>query len=112
LWWDFVLNTVFVVCVVDQLAEDLARGLAYLHEHKIVHQDIKSLNIVLDEDFHGKLSDFGLTQLNSNLIKAATEGGTAVGAHWMSPELFTHKRSMSSMASDIWALGMVFFELF
>jgi len=99
-----------------QLAEELARGLAYLHDKSIVHRDIKSLNIVLDRDHHAKWCDFGLAQLKQHATTTskadASVGGSLAGTpHWMAPELFIRKSSTPSMPSDIWALGMVFFEL-
>ena len=97
-----------------RLASELARGLAYLHEEKIVHRDIKSLNIVLDRDLHAKWCDFGLAVLklhSTTTSKADAQVNSAGTLPWMAPELFSRKSSTPSTASDMWALGMVFFEL-
>ena len=96
-----------------RLAEELARGLAYLHKKKVVHRDIKSLNVVLDKDFHAKWCDFGLAALKLHTKTTNnSESQSPVGTiHWMAPELFSRKTSSPSTASDIWALGMVYFEL-
>ncbi|MFS7967205.1 putative protein kinase RLK-Pelle-LysM family [Helianthus anomalus] len=52
-----------------QIALDSARGIEYIHEHTVpvvhVHCDIKSANILIDENFHGKVTDFGLTRMNA-----------------------------------------------
>lgn len=99
-----------------KLAEELARGLAYLHSKGIVHRDIKSLNVVLDRDYHAKWCDFGLAQLKqhsttTSKADASGGGGLAGTLHWMAPELFSRKSSTPRMQSDIWALGMLFYEL-
>ncbi|PHT43642.1 G-type lectin S-receptor-like serine/threonine-protein kinase SD2-5 [Capsicum baccatum] len=49
-----------------QIISDIAKGLAYLHDecsHKIIHLDIKPHNILLDQNFNAKISDFGLSKL-------------------------------------------------
>ncbi|CAL1379087.1 unnamed protein product [Linum trigynum] len=50
-----------------QVAQDAARGLTYLHEEmdfQIIFRDFKSSNILLDEQWNAKLSDFGLARLS------------------------------------------------
>jgi len=68
---------------------------------------------VLDQDFHAKWCDFGLAVLKLHTTTTTKqEGGGAVGTlRWMAPELFSRKTSSPSTAADIWALGMVYFEL-
>ena len=96
-----------------RMAHELARGLAYLHKQSIVHRDIKSLNVVLDRDLHAKWCDFGLAVLKLHSTTTTKESAQSVAGtlRWMAPELFARKTSNPSTTSDIWALGMVYFEL-
>ena len=96
-----------------RIAVELARGLAYLHAEKIIHRDIKSQNIVLDEDYHAKWCDFGLASLKLHSIATSKqEGGAVAGTErWMAPELFQDEAPICGTKTDIWALGMVYFEL-
>lgn len=94
-----------------RVADELARGLAYLHQKNLVHRDIKSLNVVLDEDFHAKWCDFGLAVLKQHATATQTHHDQAAGtARWMAPELFEDEPVISRKA-DIWSYGMVLFEL-
>ncbi len=96
-----------------KIAKDLATGLAYLHCSKsIIHQDIKSLNVVLNEHTVAKWCDFGLAKLRLHTATHSKgENTTTAGSlRWMSPERFKPS-GKASFASDVWALGMVFFEI-
>jgi serine/threonine protein kinase len=52
-----------------RIALEAAKGLEYLHERvtpSVIHRDFKSSNILLDKDFHARVSDFGLAKLGSH----------------------------------------------
>jgi len=102
-----------------RLAHDVAVGLHYLHTQKppIIHADLKSLNILLDKDYRAKLADFGLATIKKETASRAysvsktTESGRPKGSLlWMAPELFK-RRAKSSKASDVYAYGMVMWEI-
>lgn len=87
-------------------------GLAYLHEHEVVHRDIKGSHILVDKKGRIFLSSFSLStfMLESGERKAAT---TLVGSlPWMGPEVLVHGKDRKySTAVDIWSLGMTAIEL-
>ncbi|XP_010488178.1 PREDICTED: chitin elicitor receptor kinase 1-like [Camelina sativa] len=92
-----------------QIALDSARGLEYIHEHTVpvyVHRDIKSANILIDQNFRAKVADFGLTKL-IEVGGTATRG--AMGTFgYMAPETIY---AQVSAKVDVYAFGVVLFEL-
>ncbi|GLT61793.1 hypothetical protein SLA2020_344750 [Shorea laevis] len=89
---------------------DIAKGLAYLHEEcrqKIIHLDIKPQNILLDENFNAKVSDFGLSKLvgreQSQIV--TTMRGTP---GYMAPEWLN---SIITEKVDIYSFGIVVLEI-
>jgi len=90
------------------IAEGSLTGLAYMHEQNLIHRDIKAANILVTEDGHVKLIDFGVSSLDAK--KAKTFVGTP---YWMAPEVIDSKSGMSTYGPkiDIWSLGITLIEL-
>lgn len=81
-------------------------GLSEIHAHGVIHRDIKPHNIFVDEDNTPQIGDFGL----SIEIKELTKSKSAVGTeNYLSPEIL--KSREYSYKSDMWALGVVLYEL-
>ena len=68
------------------IARDTALAFSYMHALGIVHRDIKSHNILVNDDFHVKVCDFGLAKFTADLNKGSMQyAGTPT---YMAPELF------------------------
>ncbi|KAM6548753.1 hypothetical protein CsatB_020429 [Cannabis sativa] len=89
---------------------DIAKGLAYLHEEcrqKIIHLDIKPHNILLDENFHAKVSDFGLSKLierDESQVLIPMRGTPG----YLAPEL---QKSIVTVKADVYSFGIVVLEI-
>jgi serine/threonine-protein kinase len=93
-----------------QIATQLCRGLAAVHEAGIIHRDIKPPNIMVLPNGVVKLMDFGIARTAEG-ADPATQGGQTVGTpYYMSPE---QAQGLELDArSDIYAVGVVLYELF
>ncbi|TNE44039.1 MAG: serine/threonine protein kinase [Deltaproteobacteria bacterium] len=92
------------------IGRDLARALEHLHAHKVVHRDIKPENILLGRKGTVKLTDFGISRLEYSTV---TRTGTLLGTpRYMSPEQLAGRKGEDiSPASDLYALGIVLYEM-
>ena len=100
-------NQLFTENEILHYFHEILQGLYYLHKNKILHRDLKSLNIFLTKDNHVKIGDFGVSkQLISNNIYAYTFVGTP---YYLSPEICLNKPYDEK--SDIWSLGVLLYEL-
>ncbi|KAL5997745.1 hypothetical protein ACLOJK_008675 [Asimina triloba] len=89
----------------------IARGLAFLHEEsrlKVVHRDIKSTNVLLDQDLNPKISDFGLARLgNEEKTHISTRVAGSMG--YMAPEYAMH--GYLTEKADVYSFGVVALEI-
>ena len=92
--------------LVWKLFIQMSIGLYYIHSKKIIHRDIKTLNIFLTKNLDAKIGDLGVAKILENTNHALTFIGTP---YYVSPEMCRNKPYNEK--SDIWALGCILYEL-
>lgn len=97
-----------------EISLGIARGIEYLHQGcdmRILHFDIKPHNILLDENFIPKVSDFGLARLcplDNSMVSLTAARGTM---GYMAPELFYKNIGGVSHKADVYSFGMLLMEM-
>ncbi|KAF9163996.1 hypothetical protein DFQ26_001909 [Actinomortierella ambigua] len=99
-----------------RLASEIAQGLAFIHQEGIIHRDLKSANVLLTRHMEAKLADFGLAK-----VKSMTLASMRISSHsrasllgtlrWIAPELLFAKKPTYTAKSDVYALGVVMWEM-
>lgn len=87
--------------------KEAAQGLQYLHSKNILHRDLKSPNILLDEEDTAKLSDFNLSKYVDTAVSSTSL--KADNPRWLAPEIL--EGQPPSLGSDIYAFGIVMWEV-
>jgi eukaryotic-like serine/threonine-protein kinase len=92
-----------------ELALAVAEGLAFAHEHGLVHRDVKPQNVLLNGDGEAKVTDFGIVR-SLDVEHGVTQTGTVLGtSNYLSPEQASGKQV--TPATDVYSLGIVLYEL-
>nr|XP_020016422.1 interleukin-1 receptor-associated kinase 4 [Castor canadensis]XP_020016423.1 interleukin-1 receptor-associated kinase 4 [Castor canadensis]XP_020016424.1 interleukin-1 receptor-associated kinase 4 [Castor canadensis] len=91
-----------------KIAQGAANGISFLHESHHIHRDIKSANILLDEDFTAKISDFGLARASEKFSQTVMTSRIVGTTAYMAPEAL---RGEITPKSDIYSFGVVLLEI-
>lgn len=90
-----------------QIALDIARGLDYLHQQNIVHCNVSSRNVLLNNNYQAKLSDFSVAKIAHPDVMPV--GETPDAPAWQAPEVLSNK--VYSKGSDIYSYGTLLWTL-
>jgi serine/threonine protein kinase len=87
------------------IALGIAEGMEYLHSKRLIHRDLKSLNVLLDENHHPKIADFGLSRTWGDSVMTQNVGTK----RWMAPEVVRGENYDEK--ADVYSFGIVLWEL-
>ncbi|MBQ1533954.1 MAG: Stk1 family PASTA domain-containing Ser/Thr kinase [Erysipelotrichaceae bacterium] len=90
------------------MMKQLAGALMEAHRNNVIHRDVKSQNVLIKDDGTIKLSDFGIA-MASGAMQITHKDSILGSVHYLAPEI--SKGKQASMQSDIYSLGIVFYEL-
>ncbi|HQZ64608.1 MAG TPA: DUF1080 domain-containing protein, partial [Planctomycetaceae bacterium] len=96
-----------------RMLKTIAQAIEHAHSKGVIHRDLKPGNILVDEDFNPVVTDFGLARrVESSDESRITQEGLLIGTPaYMAPEQVKGEQAKVGTASDIYSLGVIFFEM-
>ncbi|KAK7409886.1 hypothetical protein VNO78_00269 [Psophocarpus tetragonolobus] len=99
-------ETILSLSSLLKVAIDVSEGMKYLHQNDIIHRDLKTANLLIDENGVVKVADFGVARMHDQSGIMTAETGTY---RWMAPEVISHQPY--DHKADIFSFGIVLWEL-
>ncbi|XVF87476.1 hypothetical protein PTKIN_Ptkin18bG0122900 [Pterospermum kingtungense] len=88
------------------IALEVARGMQYIHSQGVIHRDLKPENVLIDEEFHMKIADFGIACEEAYCDLLTDDPGTY---RWMAPEMI--KKKSYGRKVDVYSFGLILWEM-
>eukprot|EP00238_Polyblepharides_amylifera_P009099 CAMPEP_0196586308 /NCGR_PEP_ID=MMETSP1081-20130531/53815_1 /TAXON_ID=36882 /ORGANISM="Pyramimonas amylifera, Strain CCMP720" /LENGTH=587 /DNA_ID=CAMNT_0041908145 /DNA_START=1062 /DNA_END=2825 /DNA_ORIENTATION=+ len=92
------------------MVKDIAEGCAFLHAQRIIHRDLKSSNLLLDDNYRVKVADFGLSRIRPGSVEALPTKSWAGTVAYMAPEILRGESGCTE-SSDCYSFGVVVWEM-
>lgn len=86
----------------------IASGMSYLHSHNIIHRNLHSGNILLDEFFYPKIADFGFCTKHNNTLSFNSTCGFKGNPSYLAPEILSEEYSK---AGDVYSFSLIMYEI-